>query len=108
MSTRKRRGPVLRNRPSQNSTTTTALDAPSLSLHDGDKRVPRRYSRGYYLHLDSLPLPDGLMFWALAPVERRAPKYIESVWALDEQRRFRQLVIDICTGEEYATSSLAA
>jgi hypothetical protein len=32
MSLRKRRGPVLANRPSHDSTTTTALDGPSLSL----------------------------------------------------------------------------
>jgi hypothetical protein len=108
MNPRKRRGPVLGNRPSHDSTTTTALDGPSLSLSDADKTVPRRYSRGYFLHLDLLSLPDDLKFWALAPVERRPPKYVESVWALDEQRRFRQLVIDIRTGEECAASRFAA
>ena len=107
MNPRKRRGPVLGNRPSHDSTT-TALDGPSVSRFDADKTVPRRYSRGYFLHLDSLSLPDDLKFWALAPVERRTPKYVESAWALDEQRRFRQLVIDIRTGEECAESRLAA
>jgi hypothetical protein len=105
---RKRRGPVLGNRPSQGPTATTAFEGTSLSRSDCDKRVPRRYSHGYFLHLDSLSLPAGLKFWALAPVERRPPKYVESVWALDEQRRFRQLVVDIRTGEEYAASHVAA
>jgi hypothetical protein len=67
------------------------------------KRVPRRNSRGYYLHLDSLLRPARLQFWAPAPVEqRRLPRYVESVWALDEQRHFHQLVIDTQTGEECA------
>jgi hypothetical protein len=112
--TGKRRGLTTKGQPSPANDHQAATTPPdrireiSLSLSDADKAVPRRYSRGYFLHLDSLSLPDGLKFWALAPVDRRPPKYTESVWALDEQRQFQQLVIDTRTGEGYVESRSAA
>jgi hypothetical protein len=66
-----------------------------------DARIPSRGTGAYLPHLHSLPLPDGLEFWSLSkePIPKRAPNWVESVYCIDQQRKWRHLLIDIRNGE---------
>jgi hypothetical protein len=50
-------------------------------------------------YLASLPLPAGLSFWCLAPVEKPRPgvrwNLTENIWCVDEQGQFVHLTVDL-------------
>lgn len=71
---------------------------PACEIH-GVPAIPRKGSRRYMAYLESLPLPPGLAFWCLAPVEEPPPgvprKFAENIWCVDEQGSFVRLTVDL-------------
>lgn len=65
--------------------------------------IPRRGSKGRAAYIADLELPYGLKFWSLAPPRQvsGAPDYVETIWCVDEDGKWANLIVDLRTGNKW-------
>lgn len=65
--------------------------------------IPHRGTREYLTYLNDLELPNGWRFVSLAPQRQvvGAPVYVETIWCIDRDDKWVNLIVDLRTGQKW-------